>query len=71
MSKILQEITNYKGKFFIVIGIGVNIVKSPKIDKYKTTYLNNFLKTKKSKNSVFYYLNNEFKKNINNMSKCI
>ena len=68
---ILQEITNYKGKFFIVIGIGVNIVKSPKIDKYKKIYLNNFLKTKKSKNSVFYYLNNEFKKNINNMSKCI
>ena len=33
---ILQEIINFENKKYLIVGIGVNIVKSPKIDKYPT-----------------------------------
>jgi len=36
---ILQEIIKYKNNNFIIVGIGVNIHKSPNIDKYQTTHL--------------------------------
>ena len=36
---ILQEIIKYKNNNFIIIGIGVNIHKSPNIDNYPTTNL--------------------------------
>ena len=43
---ILQEIINFENKKYLIVGIGVNIVKSPKIDKYPTTFINNFLNKK-------------------------
>jgi BirA family transcriptional regulator, biotin operon repressor / biotin---[acetyl-CoA-carboxylase] ligase len=36
---ILQESIVF-GKFFLIIGIGINVKSSPKIKKYPTTYLN-------------------------------
>ena len=46
---ILQEIIDFNNRKYLIIGIGVNIVKSPKIDKYPTTFINNFLNKKISK----------------------
>ena len=46
ISGILQEIIFFSGKKFIIIGIGVNVSASPKINNYKTSFLNNFVKRK-------------------------
>ena len=62
---ILQEIINFKNRKYLIIGIGVNIVKSPKIDKYPTTFINNFLNKKISKNIVFNCLKINYEKKIN------
>ena len=61
---ILQEIINFKNRKYLIIGIGVNIVKSPKIDKYPTTFINNFLNKKISKNIVFNCLKINYEKKI-------
>ena len=42
---ILQESIMFN-KFFLIIGIGINIKSSPKIKKYPTTYLNKEVKQK-------------------------
>ncbi len=39
ISGILQETIVKENKKFLIVGIGVNIVKSPNITKYPTTYL--------------------------------
>tara|TARA_B100001057_G_scaffold376983_1_gene382198 strand:- start:774 stop:1313 length:540 start_codon:yes stop_codon:yes gene_type:complete len=39
ISGILQEIINYNNNKYLIIGIGVNVIKSPKINKYPTTNL--------------------------------
>ena len=36
---ILQEIINFKGNRFIIVGIGINIRQSPNIKNYPTTHL--------------------------------
>tara|TARA_Y100001970_G_scaffold280721_1_gene390142 strand:- start:613 stop:1134 length:522 start_codon:yes stop_codon:yes gene_type:complete len=43
---ILQEIIFYNNFKFAIVGIGVNIIKSPVIYNYPTTYLNFFTKKK-------------------------
>ena len=39
ISGILQETVSKSGEKFIIIGIGINLIKSPKIKKYPTTNL--------------------------------
>ena len=39
ISGILQETLSKSGKTFIIVGIGVNLIKSPKIKNYLTTNL--------------------------------
>tara|TARA_B100000579_G_C22806584_1_gene842844 strand:+ start:583 stop:1098 length:516 start_codon:yes stop_codon:yes gene_type:complete len=39
---ILQETVNFNEKKFIIIGIGVNLFKSPNIKNYPTTHLSNY-----------------------------
>ena len=69
---ILQEIINYKSKLFIIVGIGVNVVDSPSLFKYKTTYLNKYLNKKVNKNFIFNKIKKKFetslgfKKNVSN-----
>ena len=76
ISGILQEKVSILGNRFLIVGIGINIAKSPKIDNYLTTNLNkltnkiinkrkieNKLKLIFEKNlSKMYKLNNKFKK---------
>ncbi len=57
---ILQEIINYKSKLFIIVGIGINIVESPNLFKYKTTYLNKYVNKKLNKNFIFNKVKKQF-----------
>ena len=57
---ILQEIVFFKDKKFAIIGIGINIDRSPVINSYPTTYLNFFLKKKITSFKIY----NEIKKNF-------
>tara|TARA_Y100000590_G_scaffold260037_1_gene292097 strand:- start:2405 stop:2926 length:522 start_codon:yes stop_codon:yes gene_type:complete len=59
---ILQETIFFKNKKFAIIGIGINIDKSPIIDNYPTTHLNFFLKKKITSFKIY----NEIKKNFEN-----
>ena len=43
---ILQETIFFNDKKFVIIGIGINIDRSPDITKYPTTYINLHLKKK-------------------------
>ena len=76
ISGILQETVSILGNKFLIVGIGINIVKSPKIKYYLTTNLNEL--TNKSINkreienklklifetsfSKMYKINNKFNK---------
>ena len=59
---ILQETVFFKNKKFAIIGIGINVDKSPTINNYPTVYLNFFMKKKISSFKIY----NEIKKNFEN-----
>ena len=67
---ILQEIIKYNNKHFIIVGIGINIVGSPKINKYQTTYLNNHLNRNVSKYKIFFKIKKIFENNIISLQQC-
>ena len=67
---ILQEIIKYNNECFIIVGIGINIVSSPKINKYQTTYLNKYLNRNMSKYMVFFKIKKNFENNLMNLQKC-
>ena len=67
---ILQEIIKYNNKYFIIVGIGINIVGSPKINKYQTTHLNKHLNRKVSKYKIFFKIKKIFENNIINLQQC-
>ena len=67
---ILQEIIKYNNKHFIIVGIGINIVGSPKINKYQTTYLNKHLNRNVSKYKIFFEIKKIFENNIINLQQC-
>mgnify|MGYP001418328510 FL=1 len=64
---ILQEIIFYKNRKFIIIGVGVNVYRSPIIVNYPTTYINFFTKRKLTSFKIY----NEIKKNFENYLKNI
>ena len=43
ISGILQEIISVSGNKFLIVGIGVNLIKSPKIKNYPTTNLSELI----------------------------
>ena len=55
---ILQETLIKFNKKYLIVGIGINLIKSPNIKNYPTTSLYELLNKKVSKNSI----NNELKK---------
>ena len=57
---ILQETVFFKNIKFAIIGIGINIDRSPAIDNYPTTYLNFFVKKKLTSIKIC----NEIKRNF-------
>tara|TARA_B100001250_G_scaffold386258_1_gene382625 strand:- start:218 stop:733 length:516 start_codon:yes stop_codon:yes gene_type:complete len=62
---ILQEILFFKNCKFVIIGVGVNIDRSPTIKKYPTTYLNFFSHKKITSFKIY----NEIKKNFESYLK--
>tara|TARA_Y100001958_G_C21016952_1_gene394928 strand:+ start:258 stop:773 length:516 start_codon:yes stop_codon:yes gene_type:complete len=62
---ILQEIFFFKNNKFAIIGIGINIDRSPVIDNYPTTYLNLYKKKKISSFKIYYEIKKNFEKYLN------
>ena len=77
ISGILQEILHYAGDKFVIVGIGINLIKSPKIASYPTTNLSDLTNLKISCNSVVFRLKKTYEKfipillrsNIKNINK--
>ncbi len=61
ISGILVESIKFKKKLFLIVGIGLNLVSSPRTKEYKTTFLNNLIRSKIDKMHFVNYI----KKNIN------
>ena len=62
---ILQETLFKKKKKFIVVGIGINLNKSPKIKNYSTNFINFFTKKNVKRLQLFRLLCNSYEKKIN------
>ena len=62
---ILQEILFVNKKKFMVVGIGVNLNKSPKIENYSTNFINFFTIKKISRLELFRILCNSYEKKLN------
>ena len=65
---ILESFSDNIDRKFVIIGVGINIISSPRIDNYKTTHISTYIKNinineyfKIFVNYFFYYIN----KNIN------
>jgi BirA family biotin operon repressor/biotin-[acetyl-CoA-carboxylase] ligase len=77
ISGILQEKVSKSNENFIIVGIGVNLVKSPKIAKYPTTNIMDLTNEKISSNNATLKLIKIYEKfipilpkiNIKNMNK--
>ena len=60
---ILQETTTYNNSLFMVLGIGINLIKSPKIINYSTTNILDEVGINVSKKIIINNIINEFKYN--------
>ena len=68
ISGILQETLVKSGTTFIIVGIGINLVKSPNIENYPTTNLLNLTNTKINKKDVILRLIRMYEKFIPKLS---
>ena len=62
---VLESYNDKNDKQFIIIGVGINFISSPRIDNYKTTHVSTYIKNinineyfKIFINYFFYYINN-------------
>ena len=62
---ILQEIIEFKGEKYAVIGIGINVVTSPRLYKYNTTYVNRHVKKCVTKDELFMILKSIYRNKLN------
>ena len=61
---ILQEIINKQDQEFLILGIGINLVKNPIISNYPTTNLNDLVNKEISKRNIEIELKKIFEKNL-------
>jgi BirA family transcriptional regulator, biotin operon repressor / biotin---[acetyl-CoA-carboxylase] ligase len=59
---ILQEIITHKEKKYIIIGIGINLFKSPIIYNYPTTYMSKYCNKRINKSLVYNAIKKEYEK---------
>ena len=69
ISGILQEVVSIFKKKFLIIGIGINIIKSPKINNYPTTNLKKLTNKTLKKADIENKLKLIFEKNLSKMYK--
>ena len=68
---ILRETFIFKSEIFMIVGIGINIASSPKVNGYKTTHLNEHLMKKVSKYKLFNSVKKIYEKKLKLFNKCI
>ena len=66
---ILQEIISISNNSFLIIGIGINLIKNPKIKNYPTTNLYELTEKRINKKSFENNLKEAFEKNLSKMYK--
>ena len=66
---ILQEIISISGNKFLIVGIGINLIKSPKIKNYPTTNLFELINERINKIKFDNELKVIFEKNLTKMYK--
>ena len=66
---ILQETINKLNKKFLIVGIGINLVKNPAIKDYPVINLNDLINKKISKKKIEIELKNIFEKNLKKFVK--
>ena len=69
ISGILQEIISISDKSFLIIGIGINLIKSPKIKNYPTTNLYELTDKLINKKNFEKDLKEAFEKNLSKLYK--
>jgi BirA family biotin operon repressor/biotin-[acetyl-CoA-carboxylase] ligase len=69
ISGILQEIITKSDNRFLIIGIGINLVKSPKIRNYPTTNLYELVNKHINKTTIENELKVLFEKNLSKLYK--
>ena len=69
ISGILQEVFTKSNQTFLIVGIGINILKSPNIDNYPTTSLLDLTHIKIDKNNVIHKLIKIYEKFIPKLLK--
>jgi BirA family biotin operon repressor/biotin-[acetyl-CoA-carboxylase] ligase len=65
----LQETVSILNKKFLIVGIGINLVKSPNINDYPTTNLEELTNKIINKNKIENELKQIFDKNLSKMYK--
>ena len=55
----------------MILGIGINITKSPYLGDYKTTFINKYLEKKISRDKVFNSLKKIYENKIRKIEECI
>ena len=66
---ILQETLIKLDKKYLIVGIGINLIKSPNIKNYPTTNLIKLTKKKISKKKIEYELKRLFELNLTKLNK--
>ena len=61
---ILQETIFKQNKKYLIVGIGINISRSPKINNYPTTFLNNYSNKKLNRLQLFREFKLLYEKNL-------
>ena len=66
---ILQENISKINKRYLIVGIGINLIKNPNLRNYPTTNLSELLKKKVSKNKIEKQIKKIFEIKINQLYK--
>ena len=61
---ILQETIFKQNKKYLIVGIGINVTSSPKINNYPTTFLNNYTNKKLNRLELFKEIKSLYEKKI-------
>ena len=61
---ILQETIFREGRKYLIVGIGINVSTSPKINNYQTTFLNNYTNKKLNRLELFKEIKLLYEKNL-------